>query len=222
LIGPGTVGRVLLAQIATQIERLRALNLDLRVRGIATSKRMLLEEGAVDLDRWAERLEEAGEPLDLEKFINHVQADYMPHTVMIDCTASAEVADQYRDWLRAAFTSSRRTRRPTAARCRTTARCRRRGAPPARTICTRRRWARDCRSFKRCAICARPAMTSPDRRHFLRHAGVSVQCVRRQANRSPRSCARPRPRATPSRIRAMTCPAWMSPASSSFSGAKWG
>ncbi len=34
-----------------------------------------------------------------EKFINHVQADYVPHTVVIDCTASAEVAAQYRDWL---------------------------------------------------------------------------------------------------------------------------
>src|SRR5712675_27907 len=99
LIGAGTVGRVLLAQIQTQIERLRALNLDLRVRGIATSKRMLLEETAVDLDRWAERLAEAGEPLDLQKFINHVQADYVPHTVLIDCTASADVAEQYRGWL---------------------------------------------------------------------------------------------------------------------------
>ncbi len=96
LIGPGTVGRVLLAQIATQIERLRALNLDLRVRGIASSKRMLLEETAVDLDHWAERFAEAGEPLDLEKFANHVQADYIPHTVIVDCTASAEVADHYR------------------------------------------------------------------------------------------------------------------------------
>jgi aspartokinase/homoserine dehydrogenase 1 len=99
LIGPGTVGRVLLAQIATQIDRLRELNLDLRVRGIATSKRMLLEETSVDLRRWAERMAEAGEPLNLEKFINHVQADYVPHTVIIDCTASAAVADQYRDWL---------------------------------------------------------------------------------------------------------------------------
>jgi aspartokinase/homoserine dehydrogenase 1 len=88
LIGPGTVGRVLLAQIATQIERLRELNLDLRVRGIASSKRMLLEETSVDLSRWAERMAEAGEPLNLEKFINHVQADYVPHTVVIDCTAS--------------------------------------------------------------------------------------------------------------------------------------
>src|ERR1700678_290128 len=99
LIGPGTVGRVLLAQIATQIERLRALNLDLRVRGIASSKRMLLEEIAVDLDRWAERLAEAGEPLDLEKFAAHVQADYIPHTVIIDCTASADVGQNYVGWL---------------------------------------------------------------------------------------------------------------------------
>ena len=99
LIGPGTVGRVLLAQIATQIDRLRGLNLDLRVRGIASSKRMLLQETSVDLSRWAELMAEAGEPLNLEKFINHVQADYVPHTVVIDCTASASIADQYRDWL---------------------------------------------------------------------------------------------------------------------------
>src|SRR5450755_1376321 len=99
LIGPGTVGRVLLAQIATQIGRLRALNLDLRVRGVAGSKRMLLAETTVDLDRWTERMAEAGEPLDLEKFTNHCQADYIPHTVIIDCTASADVAAQYRAWL---------------------------------------------------------------------------------------------------------------------------
>jgi bifunctional aspartokinase / homoserine dehydrogenase 1 len=99
LIGPGTVGRVLLAQIATQIDRLRELNLDLRVRGIASSKRMLLEANSIDLSRWSERMAEAGEPLDLQKFVNHVQADYVPHTTIIDCTASALIADQYRDWL---------------------------------------------------------------------------------------------------------------------------
>jgi bifunctional aspartokinase / homoserine dehydrogenase 1 len=100
LIGPGTVGRVLLAQIGSQIERLRALNLDLRVRGIASSKRMLLEETAVDLDRWQERLAQAGEPLDLEKFAAHVQADYIPHTVIVDCTASVDVGNCYAAWLR--------------------------------------------------------------------------------------------------------------------------
>ncbi|HLZ97093.1 MAG TPA: bifunctional aspartate kinase/homoserine dehydrogenase I [Steroidobacteraceae bacterium] len=99
LIGPGTVGRVLLAQIATQVERLRALNLDLRVRGIAGSKRMLLTDTSIDLGRWPEQMAAAGEPLDLEKFANHCQVDYIPHTVIIDCTASADVAQQYRAWL---------------------------------------------------------------------------------------------------------------------------
>jgi aspartokinase/homoserine dehydrogenase 1 len=99
LIGPGTVGRVLLEQIASQIERLRGLNVDLRVRGIATSKRMLLEENDIDLSRWSERLLEQGEPLDIERFARHVQADYIPHSVIIDCTASNEVAQHYRDWL---------------------------------------------------------------------------------------------------------------------------
>jgi aspartokinase/homoserine dehydrogenase 1 len=99
LIGPGTVGRVLLAQIASQIERLGALNLDLRLRGIAGSKRMVLAEKSIDLDRWAELLEEKGEPVDLEKFAAHCHADYIPHTVLIDCTASAEVASHYREWL---------------------------------------------------------------------------------------------------------------------------
>jgi aspartokinase/homoserine dehydrogenase 1 len=99
LIGPGTVGRVLLAQIATQVERLKALNLDLRVRGIAGSKRMVLAEGAIDLEQWPKLLAESGEPVDLDKFAEHCQADYIPHTVLIDCTASADVGDRYRDWL---------------------------------------------------------------------------------------------------------------------------
>jgi aspartokinase/homoserine dehydrogenase 1 len=99
LIGPGTVGRVLLAQIASQLERLRALNLDLRLRGIAGSKRMILAEKSIDLGRWEELIQEKGEPLDLEKFAAHCKADYIPHTVLIDCTASADVASHYRDWL---------------------------------------------------------------------------------------------------------------------------
>jgi aspartokinase/homoserine dehydrogenase 1 len=100
LIGPGTVGRVLLAQIAGQLDRLRALNLDLRVRAIAGSKRMLLSETSIDLNDWSGQMDSAGAPLDLAKFVDHAQADYIPHTVIIDCSASPEVADHYGDWLR--------------------------------------------------------------------------------------------------------------------------
>jgi len=52
-----------------------------------------------------EQLASSGEPLDLEKFANHCQADYIPHTVIIDCTASAEVAANYRPGWAAESTS---------------------------------------------------------------------------------------------------------------------
>jgi aspartokinase/homoserine dehydrogenase 1 len=37
--------------------------------------------------------------MSIEAFADHVQADYLPHAVLIDCTASQEVADRYLDWL---------------------------------------------------------------------------------------------------------------------------
>jgi aspartokinase/homoserine dehydrogenase 1 len=101
LVGPGTIGGVLLDQLASQAGRLRReFNLDLRVRGIATSRRMLLAEQAIDLDRWREALEQGGEPLDLDRFTAHVAAEHLPHRVMIDCTADAGVAARYAAWLR--------------------------------------------------------------------------------------------------------------------------
>ncbi|MFO0454188.1 MAG: ACT domain-containing protein, partial [Pseudomonadota bacterium] len=102
LIGPGLVGGALLDQLASQVDRLsRDFNLDLRVRGILTSKRMLLVDGAVDLARWREQLAADGRPADLEAFVRHVHADHLPHAAMLDCTASGEVAQHYARWLAA-------------------------------------------------------------------------------------------------------------------------
>jgi aspartokinase/homoserine dehydrogenase 1 len=67
LIGPGTVGGTLLEQIETQSERLiDEFNLDLRVRAIARSGKMLLGERRIDLASWRDSLEGAGEDIDLE------------------------------------------------------------------------------------------------------------------------------------------------------------
>lgn len=100
LIGPGTVGRVLLAQLASQSERLRRqFKLDLRLRGLATSNRMTLSEQGVPLDGWQAALESSGTAVDLARLVEHVHVDYLPHTVIIDCTASESVARHYREWL---------------------------------------------------------------------------------------------------------------------------
>jgi len=99
VIGAGNVGGALLDQIGDQVERLRTeQDIDLRVRGVTTSDSMLRAEQSLDLDDWRAALAD-GEPADLDAFVDHVQTDYHPHTVLVDCTASDEVARRYEEWL---------------------------------------------------------------------------------------------------------------------------
>jgi len=100
LIGPGVVGGVLLDQLASQVERLSSdLKLDLRVRGIMTSRQMHLANSEVPLARWREALKDRSEQADLTRFAEHVHADHLPHSIIIDCSSSSEVAERYPAWL---------------------------------------------------------------------------------------------------------------------------
>ncbi len=102
VIGPGTVGKVLLDQLASQQERLKQqFHIDLRVRGIMSSKTMKLVTQSIALERWREQLTDGAMPADYDKFFAHLKVDHLPHTVIIDCTASQDVANRYRDWLAA-------------------------------------------------------------------------------------------------------------------------
>jgi aspartokinase/homoserine dehydrogenase 1 len=101
LIGPGLVGAAFLDQLASQMGRLtRDFRLDLRLRGILTSRKMLLVDTAVPMAHWRESLEQGGEP-DLQRFVRHVDESHLPHAVIVDCTASAAVARHYPEWLAA-------------------------------------------------------------------------------------------------------------------------
>ncbi len=100
IIGPGTVGRVLLEQLASQAPRLsEKFKVNLRVRGILASKRMVLSDTGIDLSRWKEVLDANGVPADLDRFVEHVRVDYLPHTVLIDCTANEAIGRRYQEWL---------------------------------------------------------------------------------------------------------------------------
>jgi len=101
VVGPGVVGKTLLEQVWSQVPRLLgAFNLDLRVRGVMTSRRMLLADPAVLPATWEADLA-AAPAVDLAKFEHHIKADHIPHAVIIDCSASAEVAALYPRWLAA-------------------------------------------------------------------------------------------------------------------------
>ncbi|MGE4658279.1 MAG: ACT domain-containing protein, partial [Gammaproteobacteria bacterium] len=99
LVGPGSVGSALLNQLASEVERLRVtFHLDLRIRAIGNSVSMVLEDQWVNLSSWRDDFA-AGESIDLDRFVKHVQADHLPHAVLIDCTANQDIADRYGQWL---------------------------------------------------------------------------------------------------------------------------
>ena len=103
LIGPGHVGGTLLDQMAGRLDSLvQEFGVDLRVRAIASSTTMVLDEHRIDLGDWRERLAEGGAgtiATDLDLLADYVHTESVPHAAIIDCSASSEVAARYGDWL---------------------------------------------------------------------------------------------------------------------------
>ena len=100
IIGVGTVGGTLVDQISGEMKRLKDnFNIDFRIRGLINSKQMILSDKGMNLKDWKNQLLNSNETADIEKFVKHIHADYLPHSVIIDCTSSAEIAGKYTDWL---------------------------------------------------------------------------------------------------------------------------
>ena len=100
IVGAGNVGATLIRQLAHEMRRLKEnFDVDLRVRAIATSRAMLLSDQPIDLEHWRDELKAGGEPVDLARLAMHVHTEHLPHAVLIDCTASDDVARLYSTWL---------------------------------------------------------------------------------------------------------------------------
>ncbi len=100
VIGPGHVGQALLRQLAAARERLiTTAGIDLRVRAIATRSAMALGDPVLTLEDPKALLAREGRPVDLAQLVEHVQAEHLPHAVIVDCSASDAMADRYEGWL---------------------------------------------------------------------------------------------------------------------------
>jgi aspartokinase/homoserine dehydrogenase 1 len=96
VIGPGLIGRTFLEQLAAQRDELRRrYKVDLRVRAIANSRKMALDDEHVDLAA----LSSSEQPLDWDAFAAHVRPAHLPHAVIVDCTASDDVPERYAEWI---------------------------------------------------------------------------------------------------------------------------
>ncbi|MEW7312330.1 bifunctional aspartate kinase/homoserine dehydrogenase I [Buttiauxella gaviniae] len=103
LIGVGGVGAALMEQVKRQQVWLKQKHIDLRVCGIANSKALLTNIHGLNLDNWQEELSQAKEPFNLGRLIRLVKEYHLLNPVIVDCTSSQAVADQYADFLGEGF-----------------------------------------------------------------------------------------------------------------------
>jgi len=98
--GVGTVGRSLLEQIRRQQPKfLKENSLQIRVVGIANSRRHVMNRAGIDLSRWRELLDEEGVASTTESYRDAVVGMNIFNPVFVDCTASEATAAIYRELL---------------------------------------------------------------------------------------------------------------------------
>ncbi|HVF47709.1 MAG TPA: bifunctional aspartate kinase/homoserine dehydrogenase I, partial [Pyrinomonadaceae bacterium] len=95
LAGVGTVGSRLLEQLRSQHDHLAdELRLNVRVVGLANSKRGLLSDEGVDLDTYAAELGSAGD-MNIGRFTDAIIKENHRNSVFVDVTASTDVVETY-------------------------------------------------------------------------------------------------------------------------------
>lgn len=100
LVGTGAIGKTLIKQIDEQLEFLsNQNNVEVRLIGIANSKRMWFNEDGVSLNNWRDELDLHGSQSDLHQFILKMRELNMRNSIFVDCTANADVAALYADIL---------------------------------------------------------------------------------------------------------------------------
>ncbi len=95
VIGTGNVGNRLLGQLSKQLKFLQEqMRLQVRVVGIANSRKMLIDEDGVELSEWKQKLDN-GENADLKKFSDEIVRMNLRNSVLVDITASEQVSKFY-------------------------------------------------------------------------------------------------------------------------------
>ncbi len=116
IVGAGLIGSALLEQIRRQAPFLREhRRLEIRVVGLANSRRMLFAEEGVDLGQWKKALETAAEPFSMSRFVERMEQMNLPNAIFIDNTAAEEVTRYYERILEASISISTPNKLATSA-----------------------------------------------------------------------------------------------------------
>ncbi len=95
IIGTGNVGQAFLSQVNQQADKLyHTEGIDIKVAGLANSKKMIFAEEGITLDNWQTRLAD-GEAMQPATFIEKMFSLNLRNSIFIDNTASEEITRLY-------------------------------------------------------------------------------------------------------------------------------
>ncbi len=107
MIGVGLIGTTLIKQIKAQAPFLKEKRaMEIKIVGLANSKKMYFEENGIDLDNWQELLQASDTASDVAGFVQRMKQLNLSNTIFVDNTANAKVADYYEDILNASISIS--------------------------------------------------------------------------------------------------------------------
>lgn len=95
-VGTGNIGATLLRQIDAQSDFLRENNgIEVKINGIANSRKMIIDEEGIDLTQWQERINK-GETSNLDEFIQKIKLLNLSNCIFVDNTASPITGTYYK------------------------------------------------------------------------------------------------------------------------------
>jgi aspartokinase/homoserine dehydrogenase 1 len=107
MVGTGLIGKTLISQITEHADHLRQKRrMELRIAGLANSRKMIFHEDGIDTSSWQERLDQSDKAFSMPRFLEKMEEMNLPNTVFVDNTASAQIADFYEQILDASISIS--------------------------------------------------------------------------------------------------------------------
>lgn len=107
MVGVGLIGSTLIQQIKKQAAFLKEKrSLELKIVGLANSKKMAFNLDGVDLDNWKEAIDTAEEKMTIGGFVEKMKSLNLSNTIFIDNTANEQISNYYESILDASISIS--------------------------------------------------------------------------------------------------------------------
>ncbi len=96
MVGVGLIGTTLINQIKSQSAFLKEQRgLEIRIVGLANSRKMLFEEEGIDTANWKDLLQNSSLEVDLGEFVKKMKSLNLSNTIFLDNTANEKVTHFY-------------------------------------------------------------------------------------------------------------------------------